>query len=185
MRVYIAIDFENYIKDYFEEITSSIKNHCIEGSFTRKNNFHLTILFIGEVDELQIGKIKKIIDEAVSTITTFQLWVSDVGVFRRKKTNILWVGIEKNNILLELHKELSMLFRKEKISFYDKLYMPHITLGRRVSFIENATEINKLIDFERISIPVNKVSLMVSKEENGKLNGVPIYQVSLIQSHSK
>ena len=46
-------------------ITSYIKNDCIEGSFTEKNNFHLTIRFIGEADYIQITKIKEVIEKAV------------------------------------------------------------------------------------------------------------------------
>ena len=179
MRVYIAIDFEDNIKNYFDKITSYIKRHCIEGSFTEKNNFHLTIRFIGEVDNIQITKIKEVIDRTALKVSPFKLLVNNLGIFKRKKTNILWLGIEQNAALSELHKELSILLKEFKIPFYDKLFMPHITLGRRVLFHEALEDLNNLIQFERISIPVKAISLMASKEENGKLNGMPIYQVNL------
>jgi len=181
LRVYIAIDFEDSIKNYFDKITSSIKNHCIEGSFTRKNNFHLTIRFIGEADDFQIAKIKEVIDMAVLNISSFELLVNDLGIFKRKNTNILWIGIEQNQVLSELHRELSMVLKEWKIPFYDKLFMPHITLGRRVLFHEDSKVLDNLIQFERIKIPVKAITLMASKEEDGKLNGVPIYQVNLKQ----
>lgn len=180
MRVYIAIDFEDNIKNYFDKITSHIKKHCLEGSFTEKNNFHLTIRFIGEADNLQITKIKELIDRAVLQISPFELLVNNLGIFKRKKTNILWIGIEQNAVLSELHKELSTLLREFNIPFYDKLFMPHITLGRRVLFNEYSECLNNLTQFERISIPVKAITLMASKEENGKRNGVPIYQIKLI-----
>lgn len=179
MRVYIAIDFEDTIKNYFDRITSYMKSHCIEGSFTRKNNFHLTIRFIGEVDAIQITKIKEVIDMAALKVSPFELSVGNLGIFKRKKTNILWLGIEENAAISELHKELSNLLKEFKIPFYDKLFMPHITLGRRVSFQEAPEDLNSLIQFERIAIPVKAISLMASKEEDGKLNGVPIYRVNL------
>lgn len=179
MRVYIAIDFEDNIKNYFDRITSYMKIHCIEGSFTRKNNFHLTIRFIGEVDAIQITKIKEVIDMAALKVSPFELLVSNLGIFKRKKTNILWLGIEENAAISELHKELSNLLKEFKIPFYDKLFMPHITLGRRVLFHEAPEDLNSLIQFERISIPVTAISLMESKEQDGKLNGVPIYRVNL------
>lgn len=181
MRVYIAIDFEENIKNYFDKITSYIKNHCIEGSFTRKNNFHLTIRFIGEVDDFQIAKIKEVIDMVVLNLSPFELLVNDLGIFKRKNTNILWIGIEQNHVLSELHKELSTLLKEWKIPFYDKLFMPHITLGRRVLFHEDSKDLDNLIQFERIKIPIKAITLMASKEEDGKLNGVPIYQVNLRQ----
>lgn len=179
MRIYIAIAFEDKIKDYFEQITSDIKNHCTEGSFTRKNNFHLTVCFIGEADDIQIEKIKEVIDKAVLTIPSFELSLSNLGVFKRKNTNILWIGTRENPVLSELHKELSTLLSKNKIGFYDKLFTPHITLGRRVVFNEDSTDLHNLIQYERFKIPVKAVTLMASKEVNGKLDGVPVYEASL------
>lgn len=179
MRVYIAIDFENPVKDYFDKITCSIKNHFTNGSFTTRNNFHLTIRFIGEVDQVQVNKLKKVLDKVVVNINSFELRLSDLGIFSRKKTNILWIGVEENPVFSQLHKELSTLLKEEKIRFYDKVFMPHITLGRRVELHPASSEINNLIDFERISIPVRAITLMASKEEDGKLNGVPIYEAKL------
>lgn len=179
MRVYIAIDFEDNIKNYFHKITSYIKNLCSEGSFTRKNNFHLTIRFIGEVDNFQIAKIKEVIDKAALNTSPFELSVTSFGIFKRKKTNILWAGIEENLVLSALHKDLSILLKESKIPFYDKLFMPHITLGRRVLFHEDSTSLDNLIQFERIKISVKEITLMASKEEEGKLNGIPLYKVKL------
>lgn len=179
MRVYIAIDFENNIKDYFSNVTSHIKNYCTEGSFTEIKNFHLTICFIGEADNIKISQLKEVLDRVVLETTPFELLVNNLGIFKRKKTNILWIGIEENVTLFELHKKLSTLLKEFKIPFYDKPFMPHITLGRRILFPESFQDLNNLIEFEKISISVKSISLMASKEENGKLNGVPIYKVNL------
>jgi len=183
LRVYIAIDFENQVKDYFDKITCYIKDHCTEGSFTRKNNFHMTIRFIGEVDEVQVDKLKGVLDKVVVNINPFELRLSDLGIFTKKKTNILWIGLEETPMLSHLHKELSTLLKEEKIRFYDKLFMPHVTLGRRVELASDSIDLNSLVDFERISIPVRAITLMASKEEEGKLNGVPIYKVNLRDSN--
>lgn len=179
MRVYIAIDFEDKIKDYFDKITTNIKAHCTSGSFTRKNNFHMTIRFIGEADDLQIAKIKEILDKSVLEISPFELLIANLGIFKRKKTNILWIGVEQNSVISKLHKEIANLLIEAKIPFYDKLFMPHITLGRRVMFNEDSEDLNSLIQFEKFSIPVKAITLMASKEENGKFNGVPIYKVNI------
>jgi len=179
LRVYIAIDFENKVKDYFDKITCSIKKHCTHGSFTTKNNFHMTIRFIGEANDLQIEKIKEVLDKIVLKVNPFELLVGNLGIFTRKKTNILWIGIEENPVLSQLHKELSTLLKEAKLPFYDKFFMPHITLGRRVELPPNSIVANNLTQYERISIPVKAITLMASKEENGKLNGVPIYKVNL------
>lgn len=179
MRVYIAIDFEDDVKNYFATITSSIKNHCVEGSFTEKNNFHMTIRFIGEADDFQVEKLKEVIDKATSAVGPFELSVNNLGIFKRKKTNILWMGIDENAVLSQLHKDLSALLKEGKLPFYDKLFMPHITLGRRIQLQNDSIDLNNLVKFNKITIPVKAISLMASKEIDGKLNGVPIYVVNL------
>lgn len=179
MRVYIAIDFEDKIKNYFDKITTNIKAHCTSGSFTRKNNFHMTIRFIGEADDLQIAKIKEILDKSVLEISPFELLIANLGIFKRKKTNILWIGVEQNSVISKLHEEITNLLIEAQIPFYDKLFMPHITLGRRVLFMDDSKDINNLIQFEKFSIPVKAITLMASKEENGKFNGVPIYKFNI------
>lgn len=178
MRVYIAIDFDNSIKKYLKSISDNIKAYCPEGKFTELNNFHLTLRFIGEIDEIHIPKLKEILDISLSNINTFSLKISNLGVFSRKKTNILWLGIEENAILSSLYENLSILLQKNKIPFYDKGFMPHITLGRKVSFIDSF-DITSFSEFNKTNIIINKISLMQSKEQDGKLNGVPIYTVYL------
>ncbi|HOA81090.1 MAG TPA: 2'-5' RNA ligase family protein [Defluviitaleaceae bacterium] len=59
MRVFIAIDFNNRLKDYLKEKQDELRKYCTKGNFTHKENFHLTIVFIGEVNEGEIIKIKK------------------------------------------------------------------------------------------------------------------------------
>jgi len=166
LRVYIAIDFEDGIKNYLDKITSYIKNHCIEGSFTRKNNFHLTVRFIGEVDNIQIAKIKEVIDKAVLNISPFELLVDNLGVFKRKNTNILWIGIEKNAFLSELYEKLSTLLKESNIPFYDKLYMPHITLCRRVLFGEGQARPSKSTTPYKFKIFSNNVVFYHIKYKN-------------------
>lgn len=176
MRVYIAIDFHNSTKKYFESIGNSIKPFCLEGKFTEVNNFHLTLRFIGDVDELEIPKLKEIIDSATCSIEPFSLKISSLGIFSRKKTNILWLGIDENQILSTLCSKLSILLQQNKVHFYDKGFMPHITLGRQVTLIDSF-DINSFSSFEKSNIIINNISLMQSKEIHGKLNGVPIYTV--------
>jgi 2'-5' RNA ligase len=112
-------------------------------------------------------------------IKPFELLTGNPGVFKRKKTNILWLGIEGNIAIFEVNNLIRTLLQEANIPFYDKLYVPHVTLGRRVQFNEDFTELNNLIQFETIKIPVNELSLMASVEENGKMNGVAIYKATL------
>lgn len=85
----------------------------------------------------------------------------------------------ESSVLSRLHKELSTLLSKNKIGFYDKPFTPHITLGRRVVFNKESIHLDNLIQYERFKIPVKAVTLMASKEVNGKLDGLPVSKFNL------
>ena len=55
MRIFIAIEFSNKIKNILHNIQEIVKENSISGKFTDKDNFHLTIRFIGEITEVQLN----------------------------------------------------------------------------------------------------------------------------------
>ena len=48
MRVFYAIKFSDYVKQALTDSLEEIKKHTVRGSFTAKDNFHITLLFVGE-----------------------------------------------------------------------------------------------------------------------------------------
>lgn len=51
MRVFFAVTFNQKTKEKLLEYRDVVANQSIKGRFTNPNNFHLTLEFIGEVDE--------------------------------------------------------------------------------------------------------------------------------------
>ncbi|MGL5650064.1 MAG: RNA 2',3'-cyclic phosphodiesterase [Clostridium sp.] len=170
LRIYIAIDFDSNIKEYFQSISKKIKPFVTKGKFTELNNFHLTLRFIGEISEIELPKLKEILDISLNNIKPFSLKISNLGFFTKKKTSILWLGIEENEIIISLSKELSTLLQKNKIRFYNKDFMPHITFARQIDFIDSF-DINSFSDFEKKEIYIEKISIMESKD----LQGISVY----------
>lgn len=170
MRIYIAIDFDTDTKKYFQTISEKVKPFSTKGKFTELNNFHLTLRFIGEINEIELPKLKEILDISLSKTKPFSLKTSNLGFFTKKKTSILWLGIENNEIINSISKELSTLLQKNKIRFYDKGFMPHITFGRQVAFVDSF-RIDRFSNFEKKEIHIKKISIMESRD----LQGISIY----------
>ena len=51
MRTFIAIELEEEVKDHLAEVQAKTQELCRRGNFTPKENFHLTLHFLGEVGE--------------------------------------------------------------------------------------------------------------------------------------
>lgn len=180
MRLFTAILFDEETKDKIYNIEDKLRSVSKKGGFTDKENLHLTLNFIGETKRLE--EVKKAMNLAAESIhhNSFILNIKGFGRFKRKEGDIYWLGVEKDDILLKLQKQLAIELKKA--GFYeidDTAYTPHLTLGRRVLLKDN-TDIKSLEDeIKSISMKVNKFSLMKSERLDGKLVYTEIYNISL------
>lgn len=175
MRTFIAIEFENYIKEYLWAQQQLVKEYSQKGNFTRLENFHLTLHFLGEVSPQQIESLKKVIQATVLHQQPFSLQLDRLGQFSKGNTQIIWVGIKKSieveGIYDRLQNELAGCgFPKE-----DRGLKPHITLAREIVLKGNFNELSQQIQIQPKEIFVDKLSLMESTRVNGQLAYIPIY----------
>ena len=57
MRTFIAIEFDNETKKNITQLQNKIKNDCKKGNFTVKDNLHLTMHFLGEIEQEDLDGI--------------------------------------------------------------------------------------------------------------------------------
>ncbi|AFS78218.1 2'-5' RNA ligase [Gottschalkia acidurici 9a] len=174
-RVFVAIEFPEDIKNYLSKIQKSIIEESEKGNFTTKENLHLTLKFIGEVNESDLEKIKICIDKVALEQNNFQLYFNELGQFPRGNKSIVWVGLESNEILNELYSKLEITLEEIGITREERNFKPHITIGRQVIFNKKFNQIVEQINIDKLSIPVDKISLMESTRVNGELKYIPIH----------
>lgn len=102
----------------------------IEGArWTERDNFHITLTFIGEVDEATAETV----DEALSSIRTekFSLRLKGTGSFAQGKyPKVLWMGVAHNDVLHRLKEKIDRAFTVANIPFEKRKYTPHVTMAR-------------------------------------------------------
>ena len=173
MRVFFAITFYEETKDKLLEYKNLVASNSIKGKFTDKDNLHLTLEFIGEVDEKNLKVLISILHRLQKG--PINLVTSDIGSFKRGNKEIIWLGIKKNEELIELQRELKKLLVDNKFKVDDRKYTPHITIGRQI-IIDNKIKPNK---FESIEIPIRSIAIMESKRVNEKLVYEPLEEIIL------
>ena len=179
IRIFIAIDFDNSTKSYFQLVKNKLERYCSKGRFTDIANFHLTLQFIGELEECNIPGLINAIQVCVSQYDSFGLTLDTPGIFKKGNSNIFWIGINYSKDLVKIHKKLCLVLKNEGISFDEKPLKPHITLGRHIIFKKEIGEPINLLTVDKIIIPVNNITIMESKKVNGKLTYVPIAKLPL------
>ena len=96
-----------------------------EARWVDAGNFHLTLRFIGEVDEGMASDI----DAALLKVKArrFALTLAGVGQFGMHS---LWVRVEKNEALLQLQGKVEAALRRLKLPAETRRYAPHVTVAR-------------------------------------------------------
>ncbi len=162
MRLFLAIRFNSYIENALLNVQKEMKSKQVTGNYSRCQDLHLTLAFIGEYPHPDL--VLKAIQQV--SVTPFPLSLSgSAGAF----DNLWWVGLKKNPALTELVLQLRKTLSDYQIPFDQKPFKPHITLIReaKVPFGENY-DIRK-IQIPNISMIVDRLFLMRSQRENGKL----------------
>jgi 2'-5' RNA ligase len=137
------------------------------------SNFHLTLLFLGEVEHLEVVSICRLVQQRAKKHAPFTLDVSGVGAFPNlRRPKILWAGIAEGIAELQaLHADLEEglldlgCYRRE-----DREYTPHLTLGRLSQEdreVDWATILTHYADWAAGSSPVDEVLVMASEMRRG------------------
>lgn len=180
LRLFIAVNFPDDIKYHLYELTNELKKNTVKGRFTRKDNFHLTLAFIGETK--QKDKVIQAMDQTVENagIEAFVLNIGGFGRFRGRDGDIFWVGVEKNPVLSYLAEALKQELIKYEFKVDEKEFKPHLTLGREVRLKPGY----RVEDFEKIipsmTLYTEGISLMKSERIDGKLVYTEIYHKRLL-----
>ncbi|MEM0466118.1 MAG: RNA 2',3'-cyclic phosphodiesterase [Candidatus Thermoplasmatota archaeon] len=143
-RGFIAIDIRpNTLISEFQE---KIKKSGVDIKLVNLTILHITLKFLGEVEETQIEPITTIIHKASNQTPPFTITLQGAGVFPHENyIKVIWVGIENSKPIKTLadiiNQELEPLgFPKES-----KNFSPHLTIGR-VRTVNNKQQLRALLN---------------------------------------
>lgn len=172
MRLFIAINFDQETKEKLLEVQSRLKK-LGRGNFSREENLHLTLAFIGEVPEERLEDVKAAMEQV--KFPAMELTFHDVGYFvsGREKPSQLWkISLKYSRKLEKVHEELIASLRKAGFSPDAKSFKPHVTLARELHVKDwDKTELLP----EPFETAADHMSLMLSERVDGKLTYTELY----------
>ena len=156
MRLFIAITLDDNMTDALIEMQDDLMRSGIKGGYTRPENLHMTLAFLGENDEPE--KIEEIMRDV--PLRSFSIKVSGTRRFK----DMVFANVLDNPDLHDYVKRLRKALSDNDIDFDRKKFMSHITLVRRATGsrdfpIQTDAEIEE-------TMRVKGISLM--KSERGK-----------------
>lgn len=175
IRAFLAIDLDEDLKPKINRIIKNFKEIDANIKYVDLANLHLTLKFFGDIDVEGIDLLSQKISKVVSEFDSFNIKIRGCGAFPNKNhIKVIWVGIEEDEILKNLHDKLDVEFKKLGFEA-DKKFSSHLTIGRMRSAKNKndvKSQIENLTDIEIGEMNVDKIIL---KKSTLKPSG-PIYE---------
>jgi len=156
MRAFISINISEEIKKEIKKIQDLLPEFF--GKKTELQNLHLTLKFLGEVEEKDAEETKEKLRKI--KIEKFATEIDEIGVFSEKFLRIIWLHMKDcDNLQKQIDNALKNLFEPEK------RFMSHLTIARikglkdKKGFLQDL----KKIKIEKIKFKVDKFYLMKSE----------------------
>ena len=171
MRLFIALQLNDEMKDALVGIQNAMKRQGVTGNFTKRENLHLTLAFIGEYPDPE--DVREVIAQV--PFEAFAIELEGIGAFK----DLWWAGIAGgsdssggsggSDAVKSLAKRLRRALSDAGIPFDRKKFSPHITLVRRARSLDGKIPAGVLEDIPDAGMLVDHISLM--RSDRGK-NGM-------------
>jgi 2'-5' RNA ligase len=118
-----VIDYIKHLRDKFPDVNAS---------WSREDNLHLTLKFLGEVPAARIGDVSAAASAAARASGPFELILAGSGVFpTRGKPSVLWIGFkDSRGGLHKVQQSLEDECAARGFTRDARAYHPHLTIAR-------------------------------------------------------
>lgn len=125
-RLFIAIALPEMVKEQL----AALREPDAPARWTKPEQMHLTLRFVGEVDERRVEEIEAALGGMV--LPSFNLQLRGTGCFPSvQRSRVLWAGVSgEKDALLRLQAAVETRMGHAGMDAEPKAYDPHITLAR-------------------------------------------------------
>lgn len=169
IRTFIAVDIGDDTRAAAVALQQRLARTGAEVKWATAESMHVTLLFLGEVDELEVVSVCRVVKDVAGREPPFPLRVSGVGAFPTpRRPKVIWGGITDGaeplrRLYTALEARLLDLgcYRQE-----ERAYTPHLTLGRVRAEADGQTlaaELPKLLAWDGGQTVVDEVVVFASE----------------------
>ncbi|MCE5200123.1 MAG: RNA 2',3'-cyclic phosphodiesterase [Armatimonadota bacterium] len=174
IRTFVAVLIDEELRQNIAEVQSRVKKLAPDVKWVAPENFHVTLKFLGDVEEDALSQVFTAVEEAARRCSPFDLSMSGLGAFPNpSRARVVWAGISDgrdkvSDLASKVDESLSKLgFGKE-----DKPFKAHITIGR----VKDSRNLGRLAEAIQNTNAVNLGTQRV--------NSVAVMQSEMLRSGS-
>ncbi len=143
MRTFLAMEVPRHLRKKVDSLIQEEKMRGLPIKWVACENLHITLKFLGEIDETKKAEIIPVITDIGGLFTSFEVRLSGLGCFpNQKNPRVLWIGVADgaetlSRIAAAVEERLSRFGFKE-----EKRFHAHLTIGR----IKNPCNIDDILE---------------------------------------
>jgi 2'-5' RNA ligase len=186
-RTFIAIelptDVRKRVLKHIDQLR--VKLPDVRASWSREDNLHLTLKFLGDVPVEHIPKLSDAVARAAHQIPSFKIMLSECGCFPpRGRPNVLWIGVQ-GDVLFHSHSAIEKECAAAGFPPEARPYHPHLTIARlrkpqgarslaelhtRMGFTPESFSVSEVIVYRSELLREGSIHMAISRH---KLQNVP------------
>ena len=166
IRTFIAFDTPRSIREKMLNLQSELKSTHASVRWESMDKFHVTIKFLGGVDEAILPNVISTIERSLQLYRSFDVTYESLGAFpNTKRPRVVWIGCKNTDGTVQRIKDvLDQSLRPFGFEIEDRVFHPHVTLGR-VKSPERISDLTRMLEnrtFEPEPATIGGILLMKS-----------------------
>ena len=132
IRLFISVELPDEIKKNIGSLIEGLKKSKAGVKWVKPRNLHLTLKFLGWVEDSQVDRIIELSAKSVAGAGGFKARFEGLGAFPSGKSpRVIWVGTaEGGDALCKLAKTLEKTTSGAGFRTEEREFKPHLTIGR-------------------------------------------------------
>lgn len=132
MRIFIAVNIPEEVKDGIEALQRDLKRARADVKWVGRDNLHITMKFIGDASEDKPGVIRDALERSLKQFGSFKTSLKGAGAFPNPASpRVVWIGAgEGAGRLKELAGRIEDCLAEAGFDRDERGFTAHLTLGR-------------------------------------------------------
>ncbi|MEL7498832.1 MAG: RNA 2',3'-cyclic phosphodiesterase [Planctomycetota bacterium] len=132
IRTFVAVNASSRVTNNVSRVVSRLAATEAGYNWVDQESLHVTLNYIGDVNDVEIPELCKLIKQSVEPFSPFDLSLKGVSGFPRpEQPRVLWMGVDEGSESLEkIYRALEETLYEWGVNKDRRAYVPHMTLGR-------------------------------------------------------
>jgi 2'-5' RNA ligase len=177
-RIFIAIELPGEIKQKLVEVQNKL--NLPQAKLVKLEAMHLTLVFLGNVDEEKIKIAVEELKKDLADFGKFEVTIKDLGCFPNStRAHTIWIGLDGAQKLTQLESKIRERLRLMKFKLEDRPFVPHLTLARLRQKIDLSDSMKKYQNFKADKFNVSEIIIFESQLSPKGSKHIPLYTIKL------